>query len=40
VERILPDGRKIEVPVKDLRIPQCGVDHTVKLEVGEFMEGS
>lgn len=34
VEKELADGTKITVPVKDLRIPKCGVSNTVRLDVG------
>ncbi len=39
LERQLDDGTKLQVPVHDLRIPKTGVQHTVVLPVGAFLEG-
>lgn len=39
MEKILPDGKSVNVPVKDLRIPKTGLGHTIQLEVGDFVEG-
>jgi hypothetical protein len=39
VEKQLPDGTKLTVPVTDLRIPKVGLEHTISIDVGQKVEG-
>src|SRR5690242_9876410 len=39
VEKENRDGTKVLVPVLDLTIPKCGLEHTIYLDVGNFAEG-
>lgn len=39
VTKVLQDGSTIEVPVTDLRIPHCGVEHTIEFQVPGFTNG-
>ncbi|PRP78065.1 hypothetical protein PROFUN_14039 [Planoprotostelium fungivorum] len=39
VEKELMNGKKVTVPVTDLRIPECGLDQSIRLPVPPFEEG-
>jgi hypothetical protein len=39
VEKVMDDGRKLKIPVVNLRIPATGLENTIVLNVGEYMEG-
>ncbi len=39
MEKTAADGSKVAVPLKDLKIPKSGLDNTLKLDVGAYMEG-
>eukprot|EP01119_Soliformovum_irregulare_P016674 TRINITY_DN4868_c0_g1_i4.p1 TRINITY_DN4868_c0_g1~~TRINITY_DN4868_c0_g1_i4.p1 ORF type:complete len:786 (-),score=204.84 TRINITY_DN4868_c0_g1_i4:504-2861(-) len=39
VEKTLPDGKKIQVEVKDLKIPPCGLENTLVIQTSPEHEG-